>query len=59
MPVKIFFCYAHEDEELLDKLKATGPLKRQGIIDVWHDREYYAQEQNGNRRSKASEHRPR
>jgi hypothetical protein len=40
MPVKIFFCYAHEDEELLNKLKAhLKPLQRQGLIDVWYDRD--------------------
>lgn len=43
MPVKIFFCYAHEDELLLDKLKAhLKPLQRQGRIDVWHDRDISA-----------------
>src|SRR6266567_4739155 len=43
MPVKIFFCYAHEDEQLLNKLKNhLFPLKRAGIIDVWHDREISA-----------------
>ena len=39
MPVTIFFCYAHEDEPLLDKLKAQlRPLQRRNIIDVWYDR---------------------
>jgi tetratricopeptide (TPR) repeat protein len=39
MPVKIFFCYAHEDEALLNQLKAhLRPLQRQGLIDLWHDR---------------------
>ncbi len=43
MPVKIFFCYAHEDEALLNKLKAhLSPLLRQGHIDVWHDRDISA-----------------
>ena len=43
MPVKIFFCYAHEDEALLNKLKTQlSPLQRQGLIDVWHDREISA-----------------
>jgi HEAT repeat protein len=43
MPVKIFFCYAHEDEALLNKLKAhLRPLQRQGLIDVWHDRDISA-----------------
>ena len=39
MPVKIFFCYAHADEDLLMKLKRhLSPLVNQGLIDVWHDR---------------------
>src|SRR5712692_7930174 len=43
MPVKIFFCYAHEDEPLLKKLKThLRPLQRQGLIDVWHDRDISA-----------------
>ena len=43
MPVKIFFCYAREDEALLKKLKAhLRPLQRQGLIDVWHDRDISA-----------------
>jgi predicted negative regulator of RcsB-dependent stress response len=43
MPVKIFFCYAHEDELLLNKLKShLIPLQRQGLIDVWHDRDISA-----------------
>jgi len=43
VPVKIFFCYAHEDEALLNKLKThLRPLQRQGLIDVWHDRDIRA-----------------
>jgi replicative DNA helicase len=43
MPVKIVFCYAHEDEPLLNKLKShLSPLRRQGLIDVWYDREISA-----------------
>lgn len=43
MPVKIFFCYAREDELLLNQLKKhLRPLQRQGLIDVWHDREISA-----------------
>ena len=39
MSVKIFFCYTHEDEALLNKLKVyLRPLHRQGLIDVWYDR---------------------
>ena len=41
--VKIFFCYAHEDEPYLNKLKAyLSPLQRQGLIDVWYDRDISA-----------------
>jgi len=43
MSVSIFFCYAHEDEALLKQLKAhLIPLQRQGLIDVWHDRDISA-----------------
>jgi len=36
---KVFFSYAHEDEELRDKLeKHISLLKRQGVIETWHDR---------------------
>jgi hypothetical protein len=43
MPVKIFFCYAHEDEELLNKLKKQlRPLQRQRLLDVWYDRDISA-----------------
>src|SRR5579864_9669976 len=39
MPITIFFCYAREDEALLNKLKThLRPLQRQGLIDVWYDR---------------------
>src|SRR6266567_4055560 len=43
MSVKIFFCYAHADEDLLMKLKShLSPLLNQGLIDVWHDRDISA-----------------
>jgi|SRR5215471_14163822 len=43
MRVKIFFCYAHEDEQLLNKLKNhLFPLKRTGLIEIWHDRDISA-----------------
>lgn len=39
MAVKLFCCYAHEDEALLMKLKShLRPLQRQGLIEIWHDR---------------------
>ncbi len=35
----LFFSYSHVDEELRDELEVhLAPLKRQGIIDAWHDR---------------------
>lgn len=43
MPVKIFFCYAHEDILLLNRLKShLSSMQRQRIIDVWHDRDISA-----------------
>lgn len=43
MPVKIFFCYAREDEPLLNKLKShLRPLQREGLIEVWYDRDISA-----------------
>lgn len=36
---KVFFSYAHEDEALRDKLEThLSLLKRQGVIETWHDR---------------------
>jgi len=41
--IKVFFSYAHEDEELRQKLvKHLTCLQRQGIISAWHDREISA-----------------
>src|SRR5215469_9217317 len=38
MPVNIFFCYAREDEALLNKLKThLRSLQWEGLIEVWHD----------------------
>src|SRR5437016_2055252 len=43
MAVKIFFCYTHEDEDLLNTLKRhLWPLQRQGLIDLWYDRDISA-----------------
>ena len=43
MAVKIFFCYSHEDEPLLNRLKAhLRPLQRQGLVNVWYDRDISA-----------------
>ena len=54
MPVEIFCCYAHHDEALLNKLKThLSPLQREGLIDVWHDRNISAGKEWG---SEISEH---
>ena len=43
MAIKIFCCYAHEDEELLNKLKVQlRPLERESLIELWHDRDISA-----------------
>ncbi|MCU7805734.1 MAG: toll/interleukin-1 receptor domain-containing protein [Candidatus Thiodiazotropha sp. (ex Lucinoma borealis)] len=35
----VFFSYSHRDEDLRNEVEtALAPLKRQGLIDVWHDR---------------------
>src|SRR6266702_4483947 len=42
-PLTLFYCYAREDQALLDELeKHLGALKRQGIISCWSDREIQA-----------------
>ena len=41
--IKIFYCYAREDEELRNELeKHLKPLKRSGLISEWHDRQIKA-----------------
>ena len=36
---KLFFSYSHRDEDLRDELEIhLAALKRQGIIEAWHDR---------------------
>src|SRR5207244_2040719 len=43
MATTIFFCYAHEDKALLNKLKThLKPLQQKGLIDVWEDRDINA-----------------
>src|SRR5687767_7512330 len=38
-PLRIFFAYAHADEELRDKLDShLAALKHEGRVEVWHDR---------------------
>ncbi|MBC1236271.1 toll/interleukin-1 receptor domain-containing protein [Nostoc sp. 2RC] len=42
-PVKVFFSYSHKDEALRDELAThLAILKRQKIIEAWHDREISA-----------------
>lgn len=42
-PIKIFYCYAHEDRDLRDRIdKHLAGLKRRGHIVVWYDREIQA-----------------
>jgi len=39
-PLHVFYSYAHEDQQLCDKLeKALAPLEREGLIQGWHDRQ--------------------
>ena len=43
MPTKIFFSYSHKDENLRDQLEAhLSMLKREGLIESWHDRRIIA-----------------
>src|SRR5437660_37618 len=39
-PLQVFYSYAHEDQQLRDKLeRALTPLEREGLIQGWHDRQ--------------------
>jgi len=41
----VFFSYSHKDEELRDELEVhLSALKRQGVIETWHDRRIIAGE---------------
>ena len=43
MPATLFFSYSHRDEALRDELEThLVMLKRQGLLDVWHDRRIVA-----------------
>lgn len=36
---RVFMSYTHKDEALRDELEVhLAMLKREGVIDVWHDR---------------------
>jgi hypothetical protein len=38
-PIEVFFSYSHKDEELcVELVKHLSILKRQGVIQDWHDR---------------------
>ena len=38
-PAKVFFVYSHKDEDLRDQLEVhLSTLKREGLIEAWHDR---------------------
>ena len=38
MAIKVFCCYAREDEKFLSRLRAHfKPLERNGVIEVWYD----------------------
>jgi hypothetical protein len=42
-PARIFISYSHEDEPYLRRLVAhLSPLKRQGLIETWFDRDIQA-----------------
>ena len=37
-PLKLFYCYAHEDKELRDTLdRHLSILKHQNLLDIWYD----------------------
>ena len=41
--IKLFFSYSHQDESLRDELeKHLSSLKREGILQTWHDRDISA-----------------
>ena len=43
MTLTLFFSYSHKDEDLRDQLEVhLTMLKRQGLIDAWHDRRLLA-----------------
>lgn len=53
MPAKVFYSYAHEDEELRNKLEThLAILRRNGVISEWHDRKIQA----GTRWAQAIDH---
>ena len=50
MALRIFFSYSHDDEEQRNQLeKHLALLKRQGLIEAWHDRRIVAEIEAGAR----------
>jgi hypothetical protein len=44
----VFFSYSHADEDLRDQLeKQLAMLRRQGVIETWHDRRIGAGQELG------------
>jgi hypothetical protein len=54
---RVFFSYSHRDESLRDELEIhLAALKRQGVIDTWHDRRIVAGSEVHNQISEHLEH---
>ena len=48
VPIKVFYSYAHKDEEMRDELnKHLSILQRQGLITSWYDRGHQCGNQLG------------
>jgi len=46
---KLFFSYSHKDEDLRDELEVhLSALRREGVIELWHDRRIGAGKDFGN-----------
>jgi hypothetical protein len=44
-PIRLFISYSHKDESLREKLgDHLAALRREGVIDLWHDRKITAGE---------------
>jgi len=57
--IKLFFSYSHRDEELRDELEThLSALKRQGVIEAWHDRRISAGAEFGGEISQHLENSP-
>ena len=41
--MRVFLSYSHRDEQMLDRLRThLAPLRREGHIEAWYDREIHA-----------------